>query len=70
MDNKTGYNPVIHHRKSTRLKGYDYSQNGLYFITICTNIRKEQSYRRISEYIIDNPDVWENDKFYRKASKM
>jgi len=30
------YNPDIHHRKSIRLKGYDYSQKGLYFITICT----------------------------------
>ena len=30
------YNPEIHHRRSIRLKGYDYSQEGLYFITICT----------------------------------
>jgi putative transposase len=29
------YNPAIHHRRSIRLKGYDYSQPGLYFITIC-----------------------------------
>ena len=29
------YNPQIHHRKSIRLKGYDYSQAGAYFITIC-----------------------------------
>ena len=29
------YNPQIHHRRSIRLKGYDYSQAGLYFITIC-----------------------------------
>lgn len=29
------YNPAIHHRRSIRLKGYDYSQEGLYFITIC-----------------------------------
>ena len=29
------YNPRIHHRRSIRLKGYDYSQAGLYFITIC-----------------------------------
>ena len=29
------YNPKIHHRKSIRLKGYDYSQSGLYFVTIC-----------------------------------
>ena len=33
------YNPNIHHRKSIRLKGYDYSQEGLYFITICTQHR-------------------------------
>jgi len=35
-----GYNPNIHHRKSIRLKGYDYSQAGLYFITICVQDRK------------------------------
>jgi len=29
------FNPNIHHRRSIRLKGYDYSQAGLYFITIC-----------------------------------
>ena len=29
------YNPDIHHRRSIRLKGYDYSQSGLYFITLC-----------------------------------
>lgn len=29
------YNPNKHHRRSIRLKGYDYSQSGLYFITIC-----------------------------------
>ena len=32
----TRYNPEIHHRRSIRLQGYDYSQVGLYFITICT----------------------------------
>ena len=34
------YNPKIHHRHSIRLKGYDYSQAGLYFITICVQDRK------------------------------
>jgi len=34
------FNPNIHHRRSIRLKGYDYSQAGLYFITICTQNRK------------------------------
>jgi len=29
------YNPLIHHRKAIRLKEYDYSQPGEYFVTIC-----------------------------------
>jgi putative transposase len=36
---KSTYKPDIHHRRSIRLKGYDYSQAGLYFITICTHER-------------------------------
>ena len=34
------YNPEIHKRRSIRLKGYDYSQAGLYFITICVQDRE------------------------------
>ena len=33
------YDPNIHHRRSIRLKGYDYSRAGLYFITICCQDR-------------------------------
>ena len=33
-------NPSEHHRRSIRLKGYDYSQAGLYFITICVQNRE------------------------------
>ena len=33
------YNPKIHNRRSIRLKGYDYSSEGLYFITICCQDR-------------------------------
>lgn len=33
------YNPALHNRQSIRLKGYDYSQAGLYFITICCERR-------------------------------
>ena len=36
----TTYNPDIHHRRSIRLKGYDYSRAGAYFITICTHGRE------------------------------
>jgi len=33
------YDSKMHHRKSIRLKYYDYSLSGLYFITICTQNR-------------------------------
>ncbi|MBA3027976.1 MAG: hypothetical protein FP816_04065 [Desulfobacteraceae bacterium] len=33
------YDPKIHHRRSIRLKGYDYSRAGLYFITVCSQDR-------------------------------
>ena len=34
------YNPEIHHRHSIRLQGFDYSSEGAYFITICTENRE------------------------------
>jgi len=34
------YDPDIHHRRSIRLTGYDYSQCGYYFITVCTQRRQ------------------------------
>ena len=33
------YNPNIHHRRSIRIKEYDYSQAGAYFVTICIQDR-------------------------------
>ncbi|MEN8155295.1 MAG: hypothetical protein ABFR75_14875 [Acidobacteriota bacterium] len=30
------FDPEIHHRRSIRLKGYDYSRNGAYFVTVCS----------------------------------
>ncbi|MCR4439467.1 MAG: transposase [bacterium] len=33
------YDPTRHHRRSIRLKGYDYTQPGAYFITIVTHDR-------------------------------
>lgn len=29
------FNSEIHHRKSIRAKGYDYAQDGAYFVTVC-----------------------------------
>jgi putative transposase len=34
------YNPEKHHRRSIRLKGYDYSQPGIYFVTLCIHRRE------------------------------
>jgi putative transposase len=35
------FNPEIHHRRSIRLKGYDYTQPGAYFVTFCSYQRDE-----------------------------
>jgi putative transposase len=42
------YNSEIHHRRSIRLKGYDYTRPGDYFITICT-YKQECRFGRIVE---------------------
>lgn len=34
------YNPEKHHRRSTRLQGYDYTQEGAYYFTICCHQRQ------------------------------
>lgn len=34
------YNPDVHHRRLIRLKNYDYSQAGAYFITLCIQHRE------------------------------
>ncbi len=34
------FDPKLHHRRSVRLQGYDYSQAGAYFVTIVTHQRE------------------------------
>jgi putative transposase len=34
------YNPRYHHRRSIRLRNYDYTQCGRYFVTICVQNRE------------------------------
>jgi putative transposase len=34
-----GFDSLRHHRRSIRLEGYDYTQDGAYFVTICVNGR-------------------------------
>jgi len=37
---KMTYDPTKHHRRSIRLRGYDYRQAGAYFVTICSQNRE------------------------------
>jgi REP element-mobilizing transposase RayT len=50
------YNPNKHHRRSIRLKGYDYHNAGAYFVTICTQNREHVLEDSIVNGIIH--DVW------------
>jgi REP element-mobilizing transposase RayT len=42
------YDKGIPHRRSVRLQGYDYSQNGAYFITVCVQ-NKEWRFGKIAD---------------------
>lgn len=48
------YDPRIHHRRSIRLEGYDYSQEGLYFTTCCCQDREHFFGEIIDEEMILN----------------
>lgn len=39
MTVNTHYDPAKHHRRSIRLRGFDYTQEGAYFVTVCTQNR-------------------------------
>ena len=48
---------TIHHRRSIRLKGYDYSQAGMYFVTICVKRRGEKFFAFTFGEIVDGEMV-------------
>jgi len=50
------YDPQKHHRRSIRLKGYDYRNAGAYFVTICTKNRECVLEDPIVNGIVN--DVW------------
>ena len=60
------YNPDIHHRRSIRLEGYDYSQAGLYFITICVQNRRHLYGEVIDAQMILNDAGWMVDHWYHE----
>ncbi|CAG0943768.1 hypothetical protein ANRL1_01466 [Anaerolineae bacterium] len=60
------YDPQKHHRRSIRLKGYDYTQAGAYFVTICGHNREclfgeiVDGEMRVNEYGKIVVDEWTN----------
>ena len=49
------YDPHKHHRRSIRLKGYDYTRPGSYFVTICTHNREHLFGNIVNERMELNP---------------
>ncbi|HEX9372408.1 MAG TPA: hypothetical protein VF897_15445 [Roseiflexaceae bacterium] len=45
------YNSDIHYRRSIRLRGYDYTQVGAYFVTACTYARESLFGRVVDDEI-------------------
>ncbi|MCL2514108.1 MAG: hypothetical protein FWF08_09410 [Oscillospiraceae bacterium] len=63
-------------RKKLRLKNYNYSQNGYYFITICTNERCKilgeitLVGRDAPGAPLNTPSVFVNDNFYKTSLRL
>lgn len=56
------YNPEIHHRRSIRLKGYNYAQEGLYFLTLCIKNKKHVfGYVQHGEMVLNKAGAHAND---------
>ncbi len=72
MDN----NPALHYRRSIRLKGYDYSHSGAYFVTTCTQNRECLFGEVKNEKVKLNPvgemiqEIWEGLPQYHLGFEM
>ncbi len=53
----TGINMDLPKRKQNRLKGYDYSRNGVYFLTVCTKDKKCILGRVVGDGVLDVPQM-------------
>lgn len=53
------FNPARHHRKSIRLRGYDYSRQGYYFITICIHDRWQRIFGKVMDGTMDQNEFGE-----------
>ncbi len=65
------YDPQIHHRRSIRLKEYDYSSVGWYFVTVCThewrctlgNVLEDQFIINATGKIVERSWKWLGEHF-------
>ena len=70
------YNPLLHNRHSIRLQGYDYSSEGVYFLTICA-YQHQQLFGKIESGIMFTNqfgqivrDEWEKSGIIRAEIKL
>ena len=64
------YNSDQHHRRSIRIPGYDYSQEGWYYITICTQDRIPKFGKVINDQIHLNSFGKIVEKEWKKTESM
>ncbi|PCI24009.1 transposase [Candidatus Peregrinibacteria bacterium] len=64
------YNSHIHRRNSIRLRHYDYSQEGMYFITICTKDRKSYFGKIVDHQMVLNEKGRMAKLFWYKIGKI
>lgn len=62
------YDPQKHHRRSIRLKGYDYTQAGAYFVTICAHQRMHVFGEIVNgEMILNDTGKIARDEWFKTA---
>ncbi len=62
------YNPEIHHRRSIRLKEYDYTQPGAYFVTFCAYQRMHHFGEVVNgEMILNDRGKIARDEWFKTA---
>ncbi len=70
------YDPDKHHRRSIRLPGYDYSQSGAYFVTICAYQRQclfgdvVDGQMRLNQYGAIVADEWQKSSVIRREIEL
>lgn len=65
------YDPSIHHRRSVRLRSYDYAAHGAYFVTICVHQKRyafgriENGLMRVNQYGSIAHEEWQQTGIVR-----